>query len=347
MATLKLVVWNMEWLNDLFVAENKPAAFRPDTDKTGHSDATVKQRCDDLIAILNLLDADIVVIVEGPSRAAELQLLFDHPALNGTWQTHLQNSGQQQEIGLAVRVDRQRFQNPPFRAFDTDDPVKFPAFDTFQADLDEDSVEEHYSFERKPVYAEIYPIDGQPFRVLGLHLKSKGIFGAYEWSKWWQLAEGNRRKILAQATQIRLNFLDPYLKSADTQNIPLIVCGDINDGPGLDASEKRLFGSGIERLMGTIWDPTFCLHNALFEDLLTAQKQAALDFEEIVTTSFADPIFNNTYHRVWIDHILYSTALGRKWVSESKIHERFGNDPIWKKFPHSSDHFPISVTVTT
>ncbi len=31
--------------------------------------------------------------------------------------------------------------------------------------------------------------------------------------------------------------------------------GDINDGPGLDASEKRLYGSGIERLMGTVWTP--------------------------------------------------------------------------------------------
>lgn len=31
--------------------------------------------------------------------------------------------------------------------------------------------------------------------------------------------------------------------------------GDINDGPGLNASEKRLYGSGIERLMGTIWTP--------------------------------------------------------------------------------------------
>ena len=34
---------------------------------------------------------------------------------------------------------------------------------------------------------------------------------------------------------------------------PLIVCGDIDDAPGLDASEKRLFGSGVERLVGAVW----------------------------------------------------------------------------------------------
>ena len=33
--------------------------------------------------------------------------------------------------------------------------------------------------------------------------------------------------------------------------------GDINEGPGLDASEKRLYGSGIERLMGTVWTPVY------------------------------------------------------------------------------------------
>ena len=39
---------------------------------------------------------------------------------------------------------------------------------------------------------------------------------------------------------MRLDFLDPLLGDPATRSIPLIVCGDINDGPGLDASEKRV-----------------------------------------------------------------------------------------------------------
>jgi len=49
-----------------------------------------------------------------------------------------------------------------------------------------------------------------------------------------------------------------------TRDTPL-VCGDINDGPGLDASEKRFFGSRIGRLIGTVWKPEMCLRNALFD----------------------------------------------------------------------------------
>ena len=30
MSTLKFVLWNMEWMNDLFGPNDQPAAFRPD-----------------------------------------------------------------------------------------------------------------------------------------------------------------------------------------------------------------------------------------------------------------------------------------------------------------------------
>src|ERR671914_753430 len=201
--------------------------------------------------------------------------------------------------------------------------------------------------EDEPLYVQINPKDGNGFRVLGLHLKSKGIFGAYEWSKWWQIADANRRKILAQASQIRLRFLDPYMTDSATKEIPLIVCGDINDGPGLDASEKRLFGSGIERLMGTVWRPELCLHNALF-DSLQDEEQAELDFEAIATTSFQDPIFNNTWHEEWIDHVLYTESPDESWVVNAKVHGRMPDGtPIWERFEHASDHYPVSAAVTT
>jgi hypothetical protein len=181
--------------------------------------------------------------------------------------------------------------------------------------------------------------------MCGLHLKSKGIFDAYEWSKWWQMADANRRKLLAQATQLRLRFLDPFLTQPETQAIPLIVCGDVNDGPGLDASEKRLFGSAIERLMGTVWKPGFCLHNALF-DALSDRDKAELDFSKIVTTSFKDPIFEGVWQREWIDHILYSPNVPGAWVSEARVNSKLPDGKaIWQKYPYASDHSPISAMV--
>jgi endonuclease/exonuclease/phosphatase family metal-dependent hydrolase len=136
------------------------------------------------------------------------------------------------------------------------------------------------------------------------------------------------------------------LTQAETAPIPLIVCGDINDGPGLDASEKRLFGSGIERLMGTVWKPELCLHNALFDSLKDKEK-INLDFASITTASFQDPIFNNTWQREWIDHILYTGNSGPPWVSQARVNTVMADkQPIWKKYKFASDHYPVSVLVT-
>jgi endonuclease/exonuclease/phosphatase family metal-dependent hydrolase len=342
---LSFLLWNMEWMNDLFVSNDEPPAFRPDDDEPAHHrGATVRERRDHLSGALNELAADVVVVVEGPNRAEELQLFFDED-VEGDWETWVQPSkGSTQCVGVAVRTDQNKFEDPPFERFDTNG---IEVFGGFLADADDDGIDENYAFERKPLYVQIKPQDGKSFRVLGLHLKSKGIFGAYEWSKWWQIADANRRKILAQASQIRLRFLDPYMADPATREIPLIVCGDINDGPGLDASEKRLFGSGIERLMGTVWRPELCLHNALF-DSLKDEEQAELDFEAIATTSFQDPIFNFTWHREWIDHVLYTESPDETWVVNAEVHERMPDGtPIWKKYEYASDHFPVSAAVTT
>jgi len=284
----------------------------------------------------------VVIIVEGPSRPEELQLFFDNIG-QGKWVTDLQVSPSQlQNIGIAVRVDTDKFKNPPFLRWDTKND---PRFDPFLIDTDNDDIEEQHHLERRPLYAEISPVQGAPFRVLGLHLKSKGIFDAYEWSKWWEMADANRKKILAQAAHIHEMFIEPYLTDNQTKQIPLIVCGDINDGPGLDASEKRLFGSGIERLMGNIWRPGLCLGNALF-DVLSPKKQKDLDFSSIYTTSYRDPIFNNIYQKDWIDHILYSKPTSSNWVRNAKVNRTMPDGTsIWKKYKHASDHYPVSIEV--
>ena len=344
MSDLKLVLWNMEWMNDLFVSNDKPPAFRPDDAvPTHHSGATVRERRDHLSGVLNELSPDIVVVVEGPNRSQELQLFFDED-VEGEWRTGVQvTKGMSQCVDVAARADGGKFDDPPLTQFDTSGMA---AFGDFPSDVDDDGIVELYGFERRPLYAEVKPKDGRRFRVLGLHLKSKGIFSAYEWSKWRQIADANRRKILAQASQLRLEFLDPYLTAGETKDVPLIVCGDINDGPGLDASEKRLLGSGVERLMGTVWKPELCLRNALF-DALDDENRARLNFEKIATASFRDPIFNDTWHREWIDHLLYTDNLEEPWIADALVRSKMPDgSPIWKKYEYASDHYPISVSVT-
>jgi exonuclease III len=337
---IKVLCWNMEWMNDLF---DEAGNYHPDAHKPVHAtDTTVLTRRKHLSGVINDIDADVIVIVEGPNKALELQRFFDTDVA-GVWKTHIQTTaGSSQCIGCAVRVDTAKFDaTNPMQVFDTQTIAAFKPFDLVN---EEDGITERYKFERYPAYAEITLANQKKFRILGLHLKSKGIFSAYEWSKFWSVADGNRKKILAQCSQLRQQFTDKYLEDATTKDIPLIICGDINDGPGLDASEKRLFGSGIERLMGNVWKPQYCLGNALF-DTLTQTDKDKLNFEKIHTTSFKDPIFNNVWHYEWIDHILYS-HLHKNWVGSGKVHARLSdNEPIYKKFKFASDHLPISVIV--
>jgi hypothetical protein len=85
--SLKLVLWNMEWIDDLFVSNEGPSAFRPDdTVPVHHSRATVWKRRDHLAGALDELSPDIVVIVEGPNRPQELQRFFDAD-VEGEWRT--------------------------------------------------------------------------------------------------------------------------------------------------------------------------------------------------------------------------------------------------------------------
>jgi len=329
-------------MNDLFDTSGQ---FRADNAKPQHEpSSTVKQRRQQLAAVIDDCAPDVAVIVEGPNSTRELQRFFDAD-VEGTWQCAIQpTAGSSQCTGVAVRTDRGLLHaTTPLKFFDT---TERPEFGLFHLQDEMDGLETAFSFERLPLYVEVKTAAGAAFRILGLHLKSKGIFTAYEWSKWWAVADAARKKILAQTTQVRTQFLDKYLTEPTTASTPIIVCGDINDGPGLDASEKRLLGSGIERLMGNVWRPRLCLGNALF-DSLPERDRTALDFSSLYTVAFRDPIFNNMTHEEWIDHILYSCPPGgQPFVQDGRVMRTLANGKdVLKTHKWASDHYPVTARV--
>jgi endonuclease/exonuclease/phosphatase family metal-dependent hydrolase len=352
MGTIRLGVWNIEWMNDLFTTDDGQVAFKSNntTVRGPRSGNTVRQRIDDIAGVINDLGFDALVVVEGPNRVEELQHFFDNSPVQGAWSCVVQRSPRQSQcVGMAVRIDTGLWSNNPvvqFDALDTASGAINRASDPFDYDSDDDGLVERHKFERRPLYAELTMADNARFRVVGLHLKSKGIFDAVEWSKWWRRADANRMRLLAQCRRFRDVFVEPYLSDPATQGRPLIICGDINDGPGFDTSEAKLHASGIETLMGDIWRPDFALGNALF-DTLTADDQVTRDFDGLATTRFKDPIFDNIYHNAWIDHMLYTRNAPGGWVSGGAIHRNMPNgQPIWRAYPTASDHYPVSATVT-
>ncbi|NJB35873.1 endonuclease/exonuclease/phosphatase family protein [Croceivirga sp. JEA036] len=346
MATLKFALWNAEWMNELFTGN--PPQFHPNNHKGYMTKQKIENRRRDLAGVINDIDADIWVLVEGPNQKEELQLFFDSD-IQGDWQCEVQSSGAQ-SIGIAIKTDNNLFAANPITWHDLlNDPLAQPlraATDDFFMDTDNDGLKEQHKFERRPLYATIHTANQKAFRVVGVHLKSKGIFNAMEWSKWWAKADGNRKKIVAQCYQLRCAFLDDYLEDATTKDIPIIICGDINDGPGFDTSEMKISASGVERLMGSIWQPEKTLGNVMF-DSLSAEDQKELDFRSLYTASFKDPIFNNQYQRAWIDHILYSKNK-KDWIANGAIIDTLSNgEKIYRAFPDSSDHFPVVCNIET
>ncbi len=94
------------------------------------------------------------------------------------------------------------------------------------------------------------------------------------------------------------------------------------------------------------WGPDLTLGNALF-DTLAAADQAARDFANLATTRFREPIFNDAYHNVWIDHLRYTRNAAAGWVRNGAMHRNMPNgQPIWRAFPTASDHYPVPATVT-
>ncbi len=360
MPIINLAVWNMEWMNDLFT--DGPAFYPDDKPVRGPNPGkrdkpTVIQRRAALSGVIDELDIDVLVVVEGPNKADELQLFFDTDVA-GDWTCDVQpTKGSSQIVGIAVRNSSDKFADTAVERFHIgagqggEGSRLSEATTPFLLDSDDDEIQEQYKFERLPLYGQVNTRDGKRFRVLGLHLKSKGIFDSLEWSKWWSKADANRKKIIAQCKQLRMGFLDYYLTDSGSREIPLVVCGDINDGPGMDASERRLDTSGIEQLMGSVWKPQLGLGNALF-DALDSEDQWAVNLESIYTTSFRDPIFE-TYRKVWIDHILYSLNKPRGWIANAVPRRAFAGDQpnttsmIWQKYPHASDHFPVTAQIDT
>lgn len=338
---LVFAVYNMEWMKDLFHRDGSPKT-RDDPDP---EDRKLAERSKALAKVVGAVDPDLLCIVEGPdtlkdqTKTASQQLLAwrdlhgldqDYDAVHGI------PSGGQQELCALFRKSKVKLVHDPEKK-----ARKNPFDQPFLVDTIESLIKEQYKHYRPPLEISIREPDGEKElgRVIVAHTKSKGIFDFVDLSRFEQLSERNRRKLYAECYSIRERCNQWFDDNADQK---VIVCGDINDGFGLDYYEQRFSRSAVEILLGEVWEPQKILRHVLPRPKLNKYGWYPS------SSRFRDRITGDQFN-VLIDHILVSQNIAFR---NSRVWNPYASGAddeiksIKNELVKASDHFPVSVEFT-
>ena len=339
---MRIATYNVEWFANLFDENSKLVA---DDAWSGRRDVTRAQQAEALGIVFTALDADAIMIIEAPDQspsqstvaaledfAAAFDLRTNRAVMGFANET-------QQEIALLYDPDVVSARHDPFG----DETGKkggmdAPRFDgVFRIDLDIDAHEDLVQFSKPPLELAMKTKSGFSFRMIGAHLKSKAPHGARGRDAIMRLSIANRRKQLAQAIWLRAR-----VQAHLDQGTPVIVLGDLNDGPGLDEYEGLFGRSSVEIVMGEnngnpLYDPH--AHRAL------AQRIPALP-----TTSRFFIKDEGRYLQALLDYIMVSQDLRQKqpvW----RIWHPLDDPACWAieelrdALLIASDHFPVTLDI--
>ncbi len=367
MTSLRIATWNIEWFNELFDRNDQ---LLRDHQWSKRHDVTRRQQGDAIAKVLQAVDPDLLLVVEGPNegkkRSAEQALegfaekfgLRQRKALLGF------PSPTHQELvflfdpdrvelshdpkGVRVTADdwaeRREAANPapPFEALA--DPAHrlhhAPRFDgVFPLDVDGGGETDLHVFSKPPNEVSVRVVASDTrFRMIGVHAKSKAAFGAETAADARRIAAVNRRKQLAQCEWIRQRVEDHLAKGEE-----IIVLGDFNDGPGQDHYEKAFGRSGVEVVMGDTGDPATMLRNPF-----TRVRFSRAYGWRPSSARFYDRD-RRGYVNALIDFIMLSPRLAERTAPNWRIwhpfddSECFANEGLKKALLTASDHFPVSV----
>jgi hypothetical protein len=252
--------------------------------------------------------------------------------------TYLEDSGYQ----LAQNMSRGHqnlvfYYRHPFSVVSIDDEISF--YEPWKDDIDEDTLDELYTWDRIPLEVEFRIGEGDSrLRIILVHAKYKGVFDVVDLHNYQKIALANRKRLVGQA----LNLRERLNQLLEDSHLPIMVIGDMNDGPGLDPYEKMVGKSFVETVMGSVYEPQNIFYNVLWNP----------DKKRIWTASFRDPIVSSPYgkkHYVWIDHILVSPCMLKKG-SNSNSSVSYVDDSGKVRYDidgsqEASDHFPVLCTV--
>lgn len=334
---VKLINWNIEWMNNWFVpiSQGAPAWRAKDPAVTEDGSPSAASRA---AQVINNLSPDAIAIQEGPSREGEMRLFIDD-LLSERWDIIGPSGSGAQKLYLLVRQNGQI--EAARRIWPDQGPLDLSL--SWPVDITGDLVIEGYQFTREPLAAEL-TISGRRMVLVNLHSKSKYIHGGRAlWDneatrpQFIAQAVRNRRRIAAELMRVR-KWLDAVLEAGPEERIA--VLGDLNDGPGVDFFEEHyLINNVVAIVSGNPFNPRRMLRHAFIDRELK---------ERNFTARFDDFIDNISDRPLLLDHILLSPALYWGGLRNARIeHEVFeaetqkGNG----RDDRPSDHRPQSVTL--
>lgn len=339
---MRLMDWNIEHMNSWWRGgDADPPEMLDSFAGTNFSPPitdvpALAQRAGDVVAAV---DPDIICIQEGPGIPEMLDFL--QRFVGGPEWTVLRGDGGAQALVVAARLDRDVTAITEGTSTSGDIDLAVP----FTADIDADLELDQVQFARRPQVVD-FTAHGNAFTLLNNHLKSKFVSnaeamfnaGGQERLAFFADALKARRRISGEAYQIR-SFLDASLIANPDAN--LIVCGDLNDGPGSDFFEANfLTHSVVDRIFGSVFHADRQLKHVLTHG-------GSVDF----TAEFFDFISQQSMQLI-LDHIGLSAAIDAAfdWLGRVAVDEytaQIVDDPALHERDHKpSDHRPVVVDLT-
>ncbi|MDQ2088332.1 endonuclease/exonuclease/phosphatase family protein [Marimonas arenosa] len=339
---MRIATYNVEWFNNLF---DDDGHLLMDDGWSGRQDVTRAQQTEALGLVFTALDADAVMVIEAPDHNGKRATVPALEEFASAFSLRARRAivgfenDTQQEIALLYDPDALSARHDPL-GDETGKKGSFeaPRFDSvFRIDLDIDATEDLVRFSKPPLELALETRGGFAFRMIGVHLKSKAPHGARSRNEIMKLSIQNRRKQLAQAIWLRQRIAEHL-----AQNTPLVVLGDLNDGPGLDEYEGLFGRSSVEIVMGEsdgppLYDPH--ARQALLRRIGARPSTARFFLPE-----------RNRYLQALLDYIMVSPDLADRKPVWRIWHPL--DDPDCFKLPElhdallvASDHFPVTLDI--
>jgi len=337
---MRIATYNVEWFTALF--DEHDQLFNDDA-WSGRHNVTRAQQTAALGAVFRAMDADAVMIIEAPDQGrkhgtvAALETFAEHFGLRTSAAIMGFANDTQQEIALLYDPAALTPVHAPGGVPTEPDGARgAPRFDgVLLIDLDIDAREDRVVFSKPPLELRVRTRGGFAFQMIGAHLKSKAPHRAKTSDDVLRLGIANRRKQLAQAIWLR-GRIDEVL----AQDMPLMVMGDLNDGPGLDSFEDLFGRSSVEIVMGHRGQ------NALVDP--HAARALSQRIGAMPTTARFWIAPENRYLQALLDYILVSSAFtdrNARWRIWHPLDDpACWRDPVLRDaLVTASDHFPVTI----